>query len=352
MSVKYVFLSLQDSHYSRTGVYLTGVKSNQDATFFQIQGNLRQKISNLKKIKADCGQDKVYVVMSPSHQLMIYLRILGFKKKVLDAGWPLSDALFNRGDTKFKSLKAIKSRSIDFLAFHSANRVFFETRIQMERCITRFALPRSKCNWIFTGFNEIEYATVASRNDISKEVSNIKELAHQKTIVLYRGKYNLESGLDKLALASFDLGGEIQLVVATDKLPKNLDFSNNSIILQKRLTNTEISFLYRMSTLTVGLIGDLERLNWTIPHKLFEAAYFSRPVLCPMGEGILEFASPSNGILPLGNTSINSLSTQIKQLLIDKELLIQQGANLHLKYLEQATQSKLALRFRKLTQDM
>lgn len=352
MSVKYVFLSLQDSNYSRTGVYLTGIKLNQDATFFQIQGNFRQKMSRLRKIKADHGQDKIYVVMSPSHQLMVYLRILGFKKKVLDAGWPLSDALFNRGDSGFKLLKAIKSRTVDFLSFHSANVVFFETRMQMERCVTRFVLPRSKCNWIFTGFNEIEYATVASSNEISKEVREINELAAQKSIVLYRGKYNLESGLDKLALASFDLGEEIQLVVATDKLPKNLNFSQNSIILQKRLTNTEISSLYRMSTLTVGLIGDLERLNWTIPHKLFEAAYFSRPVLCPMGEGISEFASPSNGILPLGNTSMISLSTQIKQLLNDKELLIQQGASLHLKYLEQATQSKLALRFRKLTQDM
>lgn len=352
MDIKFIFLSLQEFHYSRTGVYLTKIAQGENAKFFQIQGNFKQKIEKLRNIKKHYGPNKIYVVMSPSHQLIIYLRILGFKKIVLDAGWPLSDALFNRGNTDSKFVKIIKSRLIDFLAFHLAKKVFFETHIQMERCIAQFALPRFKCSWIFTGFNEIEYTMSKSKTEIGEEVSRIKEISLQKRIVLYRGKFNLESGLDKLAVASFELDGDIQLVVATDKLPYNISFSPKSIIIEKRFTNAEISLLYEISTLTISLIGDLPRLNWTIPHKLFESAYFSRPILCPIGEGILEFTTPYNGILPLVDTSVNALSSQIKAIMSDHNLLAQQGKKLNLRYLEVSSQTKLARKFQELTQEM
>ena len=83
------YISLVDFNYSRSATFLNNEASNKVV----ILGNVFSKYRKIRKlVKFQNKKTTIFVVMSPSHQLSILLRIAGANKIILDTGRQLSDS--------------------------------------------------------------------------------------------------------------------------------------------------------------------------------------------------------------------------------------------------------------------
>ena len=87
-----LFLSFLDPNYSRSGVYLNGIR-NEEIEFLNIRNNITGMIADLVKVRKDNAYSNSFVVvMSPCHKMTIFARLFLKQKLILDAGWSLSES--------------------------------------------------------------------------------------------------------------------------------------------------------------------------------------------------------------------------------------------------------------------
>ena len=310
------FLSWEDSSYSRTGVLyngLTGRNINYQAINFP-KKNYLKTFRILRKLKGQAGKQSIVVVGSPCSILAIICRVAWPQARIVyDSGWPLIDGLLSRNySVLVKLISYIKIYVVDFLAYRFSNLVSVESESQKKNTQRKFFLRKSKVFVSYTGFNE------AAVNLLDSKASGLNKNPKQ---IIFRGKYNLESGLVFFAKASFFLDPEIRAVVVSPNLPSELKFSPNVEIISKRLSDLELAEYYGNSAISLGQLGNSHRTTRTIPHKFYESIYFEVPYLTRKSAGIKELLPSNDQVIYFENETPAELAKLISEHLANTQAL-------------------------------
>ena len=266
-----IYVSYLEPNYSRSGVHFNFLINTDNVqhkvNFFLFPQGFFAKWKSLRRFMGEYGRDNSHVVvMSPASSLVIYLRLLGFKKIILDGGWPLSDASKIR---KSSPLVLYLDWIIDLVSIHLCKRFICESNEQQLEIHHKFKVKLSKLKVNYTGFLQKEFTTSLSVKD------EVRRFVFDKNYVLFRGKPNKEAGLDTIITAAKLLENQVNFVIASPRYFCE-EKPSNVLILDDYLKSYEITTLYREAYLVLGQMSDDERLSRTIPHKFFEAAFFGK----------------------------------------------------------------------------
>lgn len=337
---KIIFLTIGEAGYSRSWTYFIGAKKlGATVEFKKINSN--QLIKQFLQMKQQFSKENIFVVMSPSQYLVPLVRLFLGRKIILDAGWSLFEGtVISRNKYGFLGVIALKNYFIDFFSSHIAQKILLESKNQEKFYRRLFLVPSKKIVVIYTGVNEEAF------NDVS-----IKAPApiffENKNVVLFRGKYNAESGIKILAEATKLLSAEkITFWVFCPGLPKDIEFSKNTYLSREHIkSQSVITGIYNYAHLTIGQLSTHSRLKRTLPHKAFESAYLSKPYLSIGSLGIKELFLENFEFICLESSTPDALADKIKSSMTQPDLIKKIGRNMKLKYESTASQKLLSQRF-------
>ena len=334
------FLSWEDLSYSRTGVLyhgLTGRNINYQAINFP-KKNYLKTFKTLRKLKGEAGKRSIVVVGSPCSILAIICRTAWPQARIIyDSGWPLIDGLLSRNySVVVKLISYVKIYLVDFLAYKFSNLVSVESEIQKKNTQRKFFIRKSKLFVSYTGFNEL------GTSQLDSKTSGFKINPKQ---IIFRGKYNLESGLDFFAKASFFLNPEIRAVVISPNLPSKLKFSPNVEIISKRLSDLELAETYKSSAISIGQLGDNHRTSRTIPHKFYESIFFEVPYVTRESAGIRELLPNNDQAIYFEHQSPTEFAKLISDHLANIQALSSRAAKAKAAYKSKFSQDQIVDNF-------
>jgi glycosyltransferase involved in cell wall biosynthesis len=270
------------------------------------------------------------------------------KQIILDAGWSLFEGtVISRNKYGFLGVIAFKNYFIDFFSSHIAQKILLESKAQ-EKFYRRLFLVRSKkLAVIYTGVNEEAFSDVSIKAPAPIFFKN-------KNVVLFRGKYNAESGIKILAKATKLLSAEqITFWVFCPGLPKGIKFSENTYVSREYIkSQSVIAGIYNYAQLTIGQLSTHSRLNRTLPHKAFESAYLSKPYVSLGSLGIKELFLENFEFICLESSTPAALADKIKSSMAQPESIKQIGRNMKVKYESTVSQKILSQRFIDLVSDL
>jgi glycosyltransferase involved in cell wall biosynthesis len=182
---------------------------------------------------------------------------------------------------------------------------------------------------------------------IGSDMQLPKDHFNNSKIVLFRGKYTREAGLEILAAATHLLASEeITFWVVSPSIPSSIKFSQTTIVLNHFLeTKQDLASIYLGSNLTLGQLTNHSRLNRTIPHKAFESAFFSKPYLSARTKGITELFLEGEEILCFNPNDAQDLAYKIKDYFDNHDRQKKIGTNMRQKYDLHLSQSVLSREF-------
>ena len=339
-----IFLSFLDQNYSRSGVLLSGM---QISRFVKLPKPGLVLIKELIKIRGEAvWNNKILVVMSPAHILVPFIRVMFKNKIVLDSGWPLFDGALSRSNQKMKKINPQlgKRYLVDLIVFNLADAIALETEQQVIRTAKIFKLKKHKVFRSFTGFDE-----TGEFEKFKEFECPIRELcpdcsSNPNDIILFRGKFNQEAGLEILAQATHELvSNHLTFVIATNSNLEKIDFSRKTLIINEFLNMTQIAHLYRNSKISIGQLSNNSRLSYSIPHKAFESAYFKTPYLTRNSPAIKEIFKSDNEAI-FYNPKTDNLSDLIRSAVDDKSIFMR-ADSAYLIYSVTAAQKVIAKNF-------
>jgi glycosyltransferase involved in cell wall biosynthesis len=337
---KIIFLTIEDPGYSRSWHYYSGVrKIGVDVKFVKIDSN--RLFSEYLKLRKTFSRDDIFVVMSPSHYLTFYTRIFLGRHIVLDAGWSLFEAtVLTRRKYGLFGRIFLKTYLIDFLSSHIAKKIILESKSQQDFYCKLFGLKRKKTYMLPTGVDEEIFSHTQATLDLPDYFDNSK-------IVLFRGKYNEESGIETLAVATQLLNSEdITFWIFCPGLPEDIGFSQFSYVNRGYIESKNyFSSVYGLAQITIGQLASNKRLGRTIPHKAFESAFMSKTYITARQPGIKELFLEGEEILCIRPSDSRDLADKIKELFENPEELRKFGYKMNKRYQESYSQKTLACSF-------
>lgn len=342
-SEKIIFLTIGEPGYSRSWTYFNGArKLGANVSFIKIESTaLTKQFLTLRK---RLSRENVYVVMSPSQYLVPFVRIFLGRKVILDAGWSLFEGtVLARKRYGLFGLLALKTYLIDFVSSHLATKVVVESKNQAEFYSKIFLVNIRKIAVLYTGVDEDSLKDTFSQIQLPNFYNNSK-------IVLFRGKYNRESGIEVIAAATkLLISEEVTFWILCPGLPMHIEFSKNTYVNRTYVqAQSEISAIYRSAQVTVGQMSGERRLSRTIPHKAFESAYLSKPYITAGNSGIKELFADQLEIICTRAGDAQDLALKIRYLLDNPRDAKLIGENMNLKYHTSCSQDILAKAFLKL----
>ena len=172
MSSQFTFITSYETDYSRSGVLLSFL-SKKELVREVIKFNSWKSLMTFARqiFKANRKTD-YYVIMNPSQFLTPVVRVLTFKKIILDSGWPLTENSRAKNISTKEKLQRAKSWAFDFTSMHLANVVLLESELQKERVSHRFKVNRKKLEVSFTGVDEEAFGQRRIEKEKSKLGSN------------------------------------------------------------------------------------------------------------------------------------------------------------------------------------
>ena len=344
MSKEIIFLSWYDSDYSRSAVKFNGMKEiGINSRYLKIPtGMVRSFSALLRQSKLLRSRESIVVVASPSHLLVLFCRLIGVSRVFLDAGWPLLDSTRIRcqNETLIRRLiSQSKSFVIDLISFKFAHKVFLESFCQSTRATKRSFTRKNKFEISYTGFNESVFRQINNIDTFDEEVTYGKG-----NYAFFRGKSNFEADLNFILECFSKTSTKCFLVIATDSIPQNISIPPNTKIIQGFISNSKLSELYENCLFTVGQFGNLKRLRYTIPHKVFESAYYGKPYLTPLHAPLLEVL-PRNAALYISELSQTEIVRKLEWCFNNREYLEEIGENARKIYDIKYSQEKITLDF-------
>lgn len=339
---KIIFLTIGEAGYSRSWTYFNGAKKlGANVEFKKIDSN--KLIKQFLQMKQQFSKDSIFVVMSPSQYLVPFVRFFLGKNIVLDAGWSLFEGtVISRKRYGTLGSIAIKNYLIDFISSHIARKIILESNLQKSFYSKLFLVRSTKCNVLYTGLDEESF-------QLDNSFETPLDIFNNSKIVLFRGKYNPEAGIEVLAEATKILSKEqITFWVFCPGLPINIDFSNNTFISREMLSKSKISKLQKSCRILLGQLAKHNRLNRTIPHKAFEAAFLATPYLTADNKGITEIFTEGIEIECFSPGNSLALVDKIRNLIVDHDKLNKMSYSIHEKYENICNQKILSQNFLKI----
>lgn len=333
-----LFVGLVGTRHSRTLNYFHGIQKKGVRALwleFNTTDFTRSLALLRKRLREHSGP---VVVASPSHVLVPLVLLLSGKRPVLDAGWPLLDGVISsRRSFGPLGLNFVKTYLIDFFAFHCSRLTLVETEEQSSYSRRTFLLRKRKLEVLFTGCDEKRFPKLPASESKSEKV------------VFFRGGNQPEAGLDLLLGVCEDRefsDNKISFVIVSQGISQESVLSNNVRIINHVISDEEISALYKNAWLALGQLSSHSRLRRTIPHKFFEAAFFSTPYLTANSPIMERFAKSGLVSVFTGGDSQSLKRTIIK--LAQQSDVENMGRRLNASYQETFSQSVLSERFLKL----
>lgn len=339
---KIIFLTIGEAGYSRSWTYFNGSKKlGANVEFKKIDS--KKLIKQFWQMKQQFSKDSIFVVMSPSQYLVPFVRFFLGKNVVLDAGWSLFEGtVISRKRYGIFGSIAIKNYLIDFMSSHLARKIILESNLQKTFYCKFFLIRSKKCNVLYTGVDEESF-------QLDNSYETPPDIFNNSKIVLFRGKYNPEAGIEVLAETTKILSEDkITFWVFCPGLPININFSKNSFISRDILPRGKISKLQKSSTIILGQLAKHNRLNRTIPHKAFEAAFLARPYLTAGNKGITELFTEGFEIECFSPGNSIELVDKIRNLINDHDKLNEMSASIYEKYQNICNQKMLSQNFLKI----
>lgn len=340
----YVFLTWEDISYSRTGVIYFGLKRYGSKPILH-QITLRNffimSLQVRRLLKSSEFLNPILVVGSPCGLLVLAARLASPKARIVfDTGWPQVDALKFRIDKNGKNfLRFLKMYVLDFASFTMSNLIAVESKAQKSRLTKNFLVSPEKLFVSYTGLNEQEF--VNNQESFKKVV--------RENIVIFRGKVNSEAGIELLAEISWLLPTDLRLIVISQNIPVRIVFSPNTEIISERVSNSRLAEYYARASLAIGQLGNSHRINFTIPHKFYEAAFFGIPYLSRKTDALSELISFDELGLFLEKVDAISVSSLITAILRDKEKYISARNYLGESYRRWFSQEIISMNFKDYT---
>lgn len=341
VSEKIIFLTITKPGYSRSWTYFNGIKKlGLDAEFIKIDS--RNLINEFRRIKKQVSRTNIFVVMSPSQYLVPFVRLFFGRKVYLDAGWSLFEAtVISRKRFGLFGWLAVKNYFIDWIASLLAKKIILESKSQKNFYCKLFLVPRRKCYVLYTGVDEESF-------QVDRYFVMPPDFFNNSKIVLFRGKYNSESGIEILAEATRLLKNEqITFWVFSPGLPSKVKFSNNTFVSREFLPDGNIPGLVEACSISLGQLAKHSRLNRTIPHKAFESAYLAKPYLSARNKGIIEIFEEGREVLLFTPGNSMELANEIKRLINNQALAMELSQSIFKKYNKNLSQKILAKEFLK-----
>lgn len=337
----YVFFTWEEISYSRTGVIFSGMDANSLKPVLNkiALGSVWSMTKEVRSfIKSTKISNPVYVVGSPCGLLVLSVRLAAPNSKIVfDSGWPQTDALLSRKNLFIsQSFKFLKMYVLDLLSFHFSSLIALESNAQLKRVRKRFLIKQNKLFVSYTGLNEFQFKTIFQKDD---------SLGFKTPIVLFRGKFNHEAGLEILAGASWLIPGDINLIIICPNLPKNVIFSPGTKVISERISEAELVDFYYRAYLAIGQLRNSKRSAFTIPHKFFEAAYFKVPYLTKKTEGIRELLPENEYSLFCDSDDPRKIAKVISQFAYNKDVQELNSALLAKNYQSSFSQEILSRNF-------
>ncbi len=327
------FITIGPEGYSRSWNYFKGLQdliSGVQVIHLNPKGLLRQIV----KVRKSQSKQSIYIVMSPSQYLTPLVWGLLSKRIILDAGWSLYEGTtISRG---IIGLQSIKVYLIDFIASQLAQRIILESNVQINFYHKKFKIKKSKCVCLYTGVNE--------KNFIPNTNSQLPtDVFDSSKIVLFRGNYNHEGGLEVLAKTTKILESQnITFWIFTPGMPLTLEFSKNTVVDRNYYPPSTIARIQSACSISLGQLAKHERLSRTIPHKAYEAAFLGKAYLTGRNQGILEIFEEDKEISCFNPGDSTDLANKILELFKEPRLLKNLGLNMQVKYNAVASQTRLS----------
>jgi glycosyltransferase involved in cell wall biosynthesis len=286
------------------------------------------------------SREDIFIVMSPSQILVPIIRFFLGRNVILDAGWSLFEGtVISRNRFGLFGCNAVKNYLIDFTASHLARKVILESEAQKHFYKKVFFISKQKCYVLYTGIEEAAFY-------INRDYLKPKDLFNNKKIILFRGKFNPEAGMEILSEATKLLSSEkITFWVFCPGLPSSIHFSSNTIVSRDLLSKSEIASIQTACTMSLGQLANHSRLKRTIPHKAFEAAYLASPYLSARNEGVLELFTEGKDIECFTPGDPSDLAKKIMNLIYNSDKLCSMSTEIYSTYNNLISQSKLTNQF-------
>jgi glycosyltransferase involved in cell wall biosynthesis len=325
--MKLIFLTIAEPGYSRSWVYYEILRrSGYDVEFRRIP--VKKVVKSLKLLRDKNSRENLYIVMSPSHYLTVFVRLFLGKKIILDAGWSLFESsVLSRNQFGIFGFKLVKFYLIDWVSAHFATVVLVESKKQKNFYSNLFLVRRRKIRCIYTSIDEFQFNT--SSNLILPPV-----YFKDSKVVLFRGKYTKEAGIEVLVKCTHLLEElPITFWVFSPDLPEKFVFSKNTYVNREYIqNNSDILEIYKGCTMALGQLSANFRLRRTIPHKAFEASYMGTPYITARSAGIGEVFREGYEMVCFEPGNAIDLSNKIIDLVNDKRKLSQLSRNIKKKY--------------------
>jgi hypothetical protein len=325
-----IWLSYFTEEYSRSGAIRASLTKEMQGKYVQIPSGVLNSLKAIRNV-SNAYPAAIFIVMSPSHLLVILTKLLSPKRRiVLDAGWTLVEAQMARSNKW--NFEFFSNLIIDHLSFRLADHVFLESLQQEQFCQHRFGISKNKTDVIYSIVNQKLFNPVASVRPIEVPEKN------RKKFIFFRGSFTLEAGLDKILqlISKSTIGSNFSLVIATNRdfqeVFPNVKLNPNVIWINRWLSYGEISWLYQTSSLILGQMNCTSRTENTLPHKLFEAAYFAKPYMTPTHRPVQTFFGSPDYYVDF--SSIDNWEGKLGVILQNEEKLFMIGTRAHERYLE------------------
>jgi hypothetical protein len=331
-----IYVTTLEPEYSRSGVFFAADPGEK--IFVRFPSSKKEQIQKIFELKRNFGpHDACVVLMSPNHLLSPLFRLLTNFQIILDAGWPLSDST-QLAKCHQLPLKRLLNKIIDKTSFTAANKIILESKAQINSVNMKLRIPELKLFDLFTGFNS------ALKNP-EIPIECVRDYYASKPFVFFRGKYNSESGLDLIVDVARFLHDEALFVLVTNTTIS--DCPKNVLLINRFVSQEELSWLYENSILVIGQISDSARLKKTLPHKLFEAGFFSKCYISPPSPALFELLNEES-FIPVHGINLEGLLQSIKLGLSNKTLRNNCEKNINENYMRKSSQQTLGLRMREI----
>ena len=311
------FLSFVGPNYSRSSTVLNFHSSEMEKKYLQFNPGIIGIIRTILYNRDELRSASAIVVMSPCQLIAPFAKVLLRKKLILDAGWPLTDGNLSRGVHKRKPFSSFLLFLLDLISFHVSDKILLESQSQVIRCKKLFRVHEKKMIVRFTGLDESKFKNLESKSKLIKRLESEIEIANKSLTVIFRGKINRESGFDLILETAGLMSDLASFIFVVGPGQNDLSLPKNVHIVSE-ISNAEMQYLYQLADVSLGQISNHKRLDYTIPHKAFESAYFSKCYVTANSKGISELFD-ENSVIYLSEISTSGLHESLA-LLLDKNV--------------------------------
>lgn len=265
-----------------------------------------------KKHKVLSHYDLLFIGCSgPSNFIPLFAQIITRKPVVWEPLFSIYDNwVYDRKVVKKYSFKALYYYLMDYISARASDLIVLDTRTHSYYFTRTFGTKPEKLIYALVGANSDIFIKTPTREPDSK-----LELE-------YHGRYIPVQGTDVIVKAAALLKDDPDIHITmigggqkyneTKELAKSLDVNNITFIPFK--PPEEVLKYVRKADACFGLLGDVPRVNRSIPNKLYEAAAVGRVSISADTAALREVFSPGENVLTIPAGDHFALSKVIKEL--------------------------------------